>query len=395
MHPYIYPEAQWHYRKGKVSKMGKTSFAACTSSTSATGIWTGCTESYGSAKVEVKPAKAKVEIEELDSNLVSGCRISPLTAAPLPKSEKPPAWPCVFYTTVNDNNWLEKDTFSLSVESYVKDEDKIKPDEIWYPFTCQDVESCALIEAVFPKLQKGKKYHKAVQRFVVRLQPPEDEKKAHVPYIQFHCGAKWARHTGAVFKEGDLITIVIRHPKYPLHWPNPPLITVVPRAEQTFVPMLPKQKMVIVTDAKEQVVDFKAHNNSTIRSDGTVDAEYSRQCSYFACTKPSPSSEIIFINQKKKKKQNKKVVIPFVEKEVRCPVILNPLKDAVIYSQNIDGFVIRFWKESYHPITIMAGTPIRGVHTSENAQYIERRFEIEKKRPFFYLSKKEHSWVIR
>lgn len=276
------------------------------SSYTATGVWTGCTDN-GIGKVEVKPARARVDIEELDPNLWSGCRIAPLAAAPLPKSERPPAWPCVFYTSVNANNWLEPNTFSLSVESYIKDEDKIKPDEIWFPFTCQDVESCTLMEAIYPKWQKGKKYHKALQRFLVRLQVTRDE-KPHVPYIQFHCGAKWARHTGAVFKEGDLITIVIRHPKYPLHWPNPPIITVLPTAEQTFVPMLPKQKMVIVTEAKEQSVDFKAHNNSTIRSDGTVDTEFSRQCNYFACTKPSHSSEIIFVNQKKKKKINKKVV---------------------------------------------------------------------------------------
>lgn len=367
-------------------------------------------ESHG-VKLEnqVKPSRAHVDIEELDGNLLSGVRICSLEgSSKAHKEPKPPAWPCVFYTHINESNWLSENTFTMVLDSYVKeDEDpkiivkdvkkkSIKPERIWLPFTCQAIENITLSEAGVG--DKGKKYRKVTQRFTVKLRPPEDEKKPYVPYVQFYCGHE-CKHSGGMFKEENIITIVIKHPKYPLHWPSPPIITVVPTAEQTFIPMLPKQKMVLVTSKIDQIVDFKAHASSTIKPDGDIVTEHDKQCSYFNCTKPSPTSEIIFINQKttvmnKRKKGSKKVVIPFCEKEVRFPVILNPLRDAVIYSQNIDGFILRFWKESYLPVTILAGTPIRGVHTQENTQYFERRFEVEKRRPFFYLQKKDHSWVI-
>src|SRR5579872_7215700 len=56
----------------------------------------------GAIKVEptIKPSRAKVEIEELDSNLLSGCRISHLEGSPVAKMEKVAAWHCVFYTVI-------------------------------------------------------------------------------------------------------------------------------------------------------------------------------------------------------------------------------------------------------------------------------------------------------
>jgi hypothetical protein len=355
----------------------------------------------GFIKVEqyIKPSRSRVEIEELDSELSSGCRLSTIecTFSGNKSDKRPSSWPNVFFTDVNTTNWVKDNTFVLSINAYIKKEEKknIKPDTIWLPFTCQNVSSCSLIEAIYPKKQNGTKYVRAEIKFLVELDPTKDEKKPQIPYIQFMVGQKFARYHGVSFKEGNIITIVIRHPLYPLHWPNPPIITVVPAAEQTFIPMFSRQKLVIITNKDEQVVDFKAHPTSTIKADGNMDVEFGKECSYFQCKKPSASPETIFINNKKKKKDNKRVVIPFVEKDMyRYPVILNPFKDAIIYSQNIDGFVIRFWKENYHPITIAPGSPIRIASTGENAQYMERKFELEKKRPFCYLNKEEHSWVI-
>jgi hypothetical protein len=379
-------------KKNPPLRGGITSTATRVGETWQNGHWVPI-KSY-KLEPQVKPSRARVVIEELDSNLQSGCRTASLKAPPVPKMERPPSWPSVFYITIGENNWTAELTFNLNLSSYTKDEDKIEPGDIWRPFITQDIEYCSPIEACFPKFLKDKKLHKAIQRFAVKLQSPPDQVKAFVPWIQFHCNAKWTRYQDVVFKEGDIITAVIRHPKYLLHWPNPPIITVRPEMTQTYVPMLPKQKLVIVTSKREHIVDFKSHLNSNIEFHGSMDAnDFEKQCSFFECLKPASSSEIVFINAKKKK-DNKKVVIPFVEKEVRCPVILNPLNNAVIHSQNIDGFVIRIWKESYHPISVQNGIPIRGVHTSENAQYIERRFEIEKRRPFFHLLKKDHSWVI-
>jgi hypothetical protein len=363
--------------------------------------WDGTsTHLAGFVKVEqYKPSKSRVEIEELDSDLPSGCRVSTIdcTFSGHKSDKRPSAWPNVFFTNVDASHWVKDNTFILSISAYIKKEEKksIKPEKIWLPFTCQNVNSCSLAEASFPKKQNGTKYVRADIKFLVELDPVEDEKKPHIPYIQFVANQKFVRYQGVSFKEGNVITIVIRHPLYPLHWPNPPIISVTPTAEQTFVPMFSKQKMVIITDKGEQVVDFKAHPSSTIKADGSMDAElFGKECSYFQCKKPSASPETIFINNKKKK-HNKRVIIPFVEKDMyRYPVILNPFKNAIIYTQNVDGFIIRFWKENYHPITILSGSPIRIASTSENAQYIERRFELEKRRPFCYLNKEEHSWVI-
>ncbi len=389
MHPYchVFDEYIDDYgqRRTFSTKKGKCGFAPSI-----------VTEHYGVNKVDnVKPSRSKVEIEDLGCDLLSGVRILSLERKVVHES-KPPSWPQVFYSHLEEKHWIDDipGLFQLTVDSYIKEEDhsKVEPAEVWLPFIAQDVEYCALKEAHWVK-HDGKKYRKLAQKFLVKLQEPEEGAPA-VPYLQFLCKPKAVRHSGSNFKNGDIITIVVKHPKYPILWPSPPIITVIPTEAQHYVPMLPRQRMVIVTRAESASVDFKAHANSNIEFEGTMPADFGRECSYFHCKKPSSSSEVIFVNQKKKKKENRKVIIPCVEKEVRYPVILNPLKDSVIHAQNIEGFVVRFLKDACHPIIVSGKTPIRHVFTNENAQYIERRFEIDKKRPFFYLRKQDHSWII-
>lgn len=343
----------------------------------------------------VKPQKAKVEIEELDPDLSVGVRLKPLEHKPS-KDDKIPAWPQVFYTHVADNHWLDdnRSVFTLSMESLVKADEKIKPSDVWLPFMCQDVDTVTLHESFLPKYG-GEKLKKVCQKFIVKISPP-DYGKAHVPYVQFYCNAKWAKHTGATFQKGDIITVVMKHHGYPLHWPQPPIITVQPAAEQHIVPLLAKQKLVIVTNKDDYNVEYKGNANSDISFDGEMEADFGKQCHYFHCKKPTKSSEVVICNHRKKKKtDSKRVIIPFTEKEVRCPIIFNPTRDSVLHAQNIDSFVVRFSREAYHPLVILTGTPVRNVFTNETAQYIERRFEIDKRRPFIYFEKHEYSWVIR
>lgn len=338
----------------------------------------------------IKPTKSQIEIEELDSNLLSGVRLCPLTQAMSfeHKKYKPSGWPCVFYVNLKQENYTGHNSFNFLIESFTKQDDKLE--QSWFPFTTNHIESCELVEC-YKVETKSNKFQKIVHKFAVKHEDLTTGKK--IPHIQFYCDAKFVKYMGGVFKEGDLITVVFKHKEYPLHWPSPPIITVVPTSEQTFIPMLSKQQLLLVVNQNE-IVDFKGHINSAITSIDVIDSDFNKQCHFFRCSKPTSSSEIIFIHSHKKKKANKKVVIPFVEKEVRYPIILNPINDSVIYSQNIDGFILRFWKESYHPVSISNGTPIKIAGTSETVQYIERKFEIEKRRPFFHLLKKEFSWVI-
>ena len=342
---------------------------------------------------EVKPSRSKVEIQELlDDDLMANVRVSPLKRAVVKQEDKIDSWPMVFYTEPQENHWIEPNHFVLSMESQVLIDKEPITDEVWLPFSSQDVESFQLVNTERPT--SGKKFQKIVSRYNVRLS--ESANRSKVPYVQFYCSPKMIKHHGNVYKRGDLITVIIKHPEYPLHWPSPPLITVKPSAEQTYIPMLSKQRLCLVTDSERHTVEYKPNAAGTIKLVGTMQADFSKECNIFNCSKPTSASEVIYVNSnsKSKKKKVRRVTIPMTEKDPRCPILLNPTVDSVIYSTNIDGFVIRFWKSDYHPIVIMDPAPIRCVHTSENSQCFERRFEVDKRRPFFYLNRKDNAWVL-
>lgn len=340
----------------------------------------------------MKLSRSKIEIEDLGCDILSGVRIFALDRK-VTYEPKSPSWPQIFWIHVGKDAWVdnEQGVFRLSIDSYTKEGDKIEPAKVWLPFMVGGITECEMIEADWVK-SKGKKYKKLSQKFLVKMKEIEEDTPS-VTYLQFLCRPKFVKYNGVEFKNGDIITIVVKHNKFPSNWPNPPVVTVIPTEEMHFVPMLPKQRMMIVTKTDTVSVDYKPHVNSTIDFEGIIEGDFGRECAWFHCKKPSPSSEIIFLNQKGKK-EKRKIVVPLCEKEVRYPVILNPLKNSVIHAQNINGFTLRFFKDAYHPVMIASGTPLKIVTTNENAQYIERRFEIDKQRPFFYLRKQDYGWII-
>lgn len=339
----------------------------------------------------IKPHRSKVEILELDDDLMSNVRVAPLKRV-IRTEEKLEGWPVTFFTTPKGAQWTEPDTFQLAMESSVlkeKEADTSVSEDVWRPFMTYEVDNCVLVETDQPK--GGKKFQKVVNRFQVKLSSTD----GITPYILFYCVPKKVKYHGSMYKRGDIISVVVKHPNYPLHWPNPPFVICQPQAEQTFIPLMAKQRLYVVTDKKNQTLDFKGNPSGTIKLVGTTDAEFDKECSVFNCNKVSSCSETMFVRQKSKKnKKTRKIVIPFTEKDSRCPILLNPLHDSVIYSQSIDGFIIRFWKDDFHPVVVDDKTPVRCVHSSETAQFFERRFEIDKRRPFFYLNRNEGAWVL-
>jgi hypothetical protein len=329
-------------------------------------------------------SRVKVEFEELEGSLTSGVRLMPLERVEVNEPQIN-TWPNIFYTNVNSEHFSEDGSFCLGVETVAKNCDE----QVWLPFVCGDVDKCTLLES--KEFNHTKKFRRFVQKFIIKI-----SQKPQVPYVQFYCRAKKAKYLDSYFKEGDLMTIIIKHPDYPRNHPMPPLISVIPNSDATYVPMIPKQKLLIVTKESENEVDFKGHSNSAIHYSGTVDAAFNCECHYFNCSKISHYPETIFI-RKKRSKLHKTVTVPYVEKDrgEKYPIILNPIRNSIIYAHNIDGFIVRFWKANHLPVVTSSNCPISPGYVQESTQYIERRFDIIKSRPYFYLQKRDHSWIIR
>lgn len=334
-----------------------------------------------------KPSFAKVEIEELDSDLTSGVRLLPLERVRHVSDESAAsAWVDTFYAAVVEENFDEDHyEFLLVLESTIHKEDSDNP-SIWNPFSSSEIQDCVAEETYYHI--RTQKFDKCVQKFLVKL-----SEKAQVPYLQFYCKAKKAKCLDSAFKEGGVMTMVIKHPDYPVKWPQPAVITVQPSADQTYVPMINKQRLIVVGKETEEI-EFKSHPNSTIVYNGEAAVSYGLKCHTFECKKASHWTESIILQTKKKKKEFKTVLIPAIEKDAHWPIILNPQKNSIVYAHNCDGLIIRFWKNNSLPIVVGNHCPARALFVNENAQYVERRIEILRPRPYFYLKKKEHSWII-
>src|SRR6185369_6761022 len=132
------------------------------------------------------------------------------------------------------------------------------------------------------------------------------------PYVLFYCVPKKVKHHNSIYKRGDIISVVVKHPEYPLHWPNPPLMICQPVAEQTFIPLLAKQRLYLITNAKEQLIDFKANPSGTFKFLATKEADFDKEYHVFNYNKASSATETIFVRQKSKKnKKTRKFTIPF------------------------------------------------------------------------------------
>jgi hypothetical protein len=160
--------------------------------------------------------------------------------------------------------------------------------------------------------------------------------------------------------------------------------------------MLAKQQLCLVTetDRTEVIIKPPVHN-TCVKLIQDKRADFGKSCHLLNCSKPPVAAEDIIIKTKSKKKTTEQIVtIPMVEKDPRRPILMNPVGDTMICSSSIDGFVIRLSKNQYHPIVITDNLSARLVHTNQTNEYFERRFEIDKRRPFFYLTKGDSSWVL-
>jgi len=332
-----------------------------------------------------KPSFSKVEIEEVGGDLTAGVRLLPMERV---RSTSEPTLNIstdTFYASVDEENFDEDHyEFILTLETLaqVADNDSAA---VWALFNSNDIQSCEPMEAYYGI--KTKKYEKCVQQFFIKF-----SEKPSIPYIQFYCKSKKVKYLDSYFREGDIMTTIIKHPDYPVKWPNPAVITVKPTATQTYVPMVGKQKLIVVCEEDESL-EFKAHPNGNILFAGDKEATFGHRCRFFDCKKTTVWSEPISI-KKSKKKDFKTIIIPNTEKDTRWPIILNPQKDSILYAHNCDGFLIRFWKGNDLPVCAL-NCPARILYTVENAQYVERKVEITRPRPYFHFQKKENNWMIR
>lgn len=283
--------------------------------------------------------------------------------------------------------------YVLTVDTYVLHDDVIGDEGLWTVF---NLHGLILINIGTNYNANGsKKYIKASQKFKVAVVNHDC-----VPYMQLVCNARRAKYAESWFKEGDVVTLFVKHHKMPT-LPSPPLISIQPKAEQTFIPMLPKQKLQIITDLSQSEVEWRLDGDSALlyRNRLTIGMDFSRRigtnvvCDYFEYVRDAESQELVFINSRSENR-SKTVCVPVLGScRGRYPIIFDPVKTCVIYSHNIDGFILR--SKSYTPLTIDKECSLMPVYSSEGLDYCETKVKVTKTKPCFILERQGNKWFAR
>jgi hypothetical protein len=167
--------------------------------------------------------------------------------------------------------------------------------------------------------------------------------------------------------------------------------------------MLPKQRMVIVTNERDHAVEYKGHGSSTIHQEDTLKAEHGKECHYFLCIEADPLLRDDHPDARSARRpraarcsRTQRVIVPSLREGGPLPDHPQP------------GPQLGHLRDQHRRLRApaLAGQPPAGhgpgghpdpgcLHRGQTAQYIERRFEVDRRRPFFYLQKKDHSWIIR
>jgi hypothetical protein len=349
------------------------------------------------------PRVYEVVFEELDGDLMSGVKTKPLKEV----NFTPPIYQGVgsrrrspqphFEVSVNDSSQDKDGNYIISVGSYVYAKDlKGQDDGAWSIFCLRGL---SLLDLQITRFGNGdQKYLKITQVYKLSV-----EDRTIVPYIQLACNASRVKYLGAWYEEGQVITLFVSHHFMP-KVPSPALISIQPKADQTFVPLMPKQKLQIITDISQVSLEFNLKADSAIFHTGmeVITDQRARnlggniRCDFFECVKDPETQELVFVNSKTENKF-RTITVPVVcqtASQRRYPVIIDPIRDCVIHSHNIDGFIMRGYKK--FNIQTDKECPLQLVYALERDGYCEIKVKLTKPQPYFRLEKTGNSdWIAK
>lgn len=340
------------------------------------------------------PQIAEVTFEDLGDDLMDGVKtksVKQVNFTPplyrIPSKSAP-----FFHQEVNDSTIDASGNPCIDVDSFVNVNDMPDDDKgVWSVFHRHGL---SIIDTKCYNITNGScKYVKIGQHFKLSLDKDAAGQPRHiVPYLQLICRAKRAKYLGQYYDRDSVITLFVKH-----HWmpnvPSPALLSVRPQAEQTYVPLMPKQKLQVITDTK---LDYNLDADSSIRYVGGHNVELpdvSVLCQYFECIRDPQTQELIFVNSHGLCKTIHVPGVKITAKRGRYPCIMDPVKTSVILAHNIDGFCLRFHRKTH--IKIANDCPLKLVYTIDRKDYWETKIRITKPQTCFRLERVKDNWVVR
>lgn len=350
------------------------------------------------------PQVCSVEFEDLGEDLLDGVTTKTIKEV---KEFSPPIYrgrgfnpspSFSFGKEVEDTTQDPDGNHTLKVDGFLSEQDMPRWGQgVWSLF---HLNGLSLLDSHFCRVMSGsQKYMKATQTYKVAV-----TNKDTVPYIQLLCNAKRVKYLGAWFKDGDVITLFVRHHFMPT-LPSPPIISIQPRAEQTFVPLLPKQRLQIITDASKADLEFRFGADSALLYEGRQEIDRERasrlgsnvRCDFFECVRPAEQQELVFINGKMLGEKFKTISVPVLSratKDKRYPVIIDPVRTSVLVANNIDGFILRSNRKI--DLRVDQGVGVKPIYSMEKEDYNETKVSItSKQQPFFVLERVNNQWVVK
>lgn len=284
------------------------------------------------------PQVCSIEIEDIGSDLTDGVRLKPLKEVSFS--------PAIYSIKSKNERVLSDGGIVFEVESYLSADEMPELDQgVW---KILDSNGGKLEKSDYYIITQSANYSKYYQKFI--LTP--DNLKEKPCYFQLACTIDAVKVDGTWYKRGDVITLVAKSSDLP----NPSIITVIPREEQTFVPLLPRQRLQILTEQNWTQLIFNLNGNSPVVHLGykTIDTSISRMINekvrfdFFDCHKQIHEQEVFFVEEVIKKR-TKTIHLPvcFQSKDSIFCLIEDPVGDSVIHSENINGFVLQSRRKFY------------------------------------------------
>lgn len=267
---------------------------------------------------------------------------------------------------------------TIEISSYCKQGDMPSSGGAWKLFRMDGLivlncESCSIYG--------HKKYVKHSQQYKIA------SFNGDLPYIQLLCQAKRAKYLGIWYNEGDIITLYVRDIGFR------PILAIKPKYEQTYVPMLPGQKLQVISDKSCSELQWRFTSDSSLLYAGRCHLESSYVgrdvvCDTFMCVSQVRANELLFLNLKESP-WSKVICIPAESKSIERYPIINPVKDCIIYSNDIDGFILR----SHNACKVNTDGPhLLSLYSSTGISNCETKVKLDKKVPFFRIIKDGSEW---
>lgn len=356
----------------------------------------------------VVPVVSQVQIEELEGDdLTVGAvtkqmsRIAqPMTCGSAPAllnfnvgTGKPATRPTVMLTehVVGYTGAAPRITLRSRIRS-----DNLRFDQAWLPICTQGL---AEFDTGGFELRQAAGCYASTQTFNYEIEPLTNP-TFRSAYVQFLCTAKELNHNGKLFQEGDILTYVLHKGHV-----DPPVITIFPTTQQTFVPLERGQTMEIVTDPNEEL-EYVPRLGNTISRLGQFqfpkgsEAVYDRQLKLdrFATLSDASASEVIFVTDSNNELLHRfrTVIVPGTRGFGRgkTPVISNPMDgESIVYAYNLSGFVIKTTNRECRVRSMVNGAYVSGGHLNVGNSF-ESHVTVTQRRPFFTLKRQGSSLTI-